>query len=494
MNESPTLDDFERSVVHALNVKADQLVVDDEATFDADGPPPPPITVITSARDSSGAAGPRSVRRHRRRLVAVAAAVVLLVGGAAILRTGSGDSGSVVASQPVAWYSDDVSSMEVPSLLPDGWTLTDVHPDSPGPTNQTTWQLFAVDGPSPLSRGVVVGSEPTASRSLPVGPTLTVRGQDAVAAPSNHPFVPAGAVEVDWAEGDYFHDVVAVGMTRDEVVDFLDSLTPRAGGAAGFDAPPGASLDELDTVTDAEQLHSKGARYTGPDGVGSLTVTADDVPFGGGLVHRLVGEPHTGGLMIRNGDDDWSFVSLFRADGWTVDLSTDSPAIEDQPGGLEATLDSLRPITPQALLDTALAQPVRRTATVDGWDVEVHGQNEDLAVCLTPPAHDPVCTLGFSDRELTTASALVDGEWVVVALTDGTTPTIATEPLRDAEPDGAEGDGDDDDRETLDGVIDRSDGRLVELVRVPASADAVSVMLPDSANTAYGTGHLRPGS
>jgi hypothetical protein len=481
MNESPALDDFERSIAHTLNVKANQLVVDDEEAFDADVPPP-----VTLVRVPSDAPRPRWIRQHRRRLLAMAAAVVLLAGGAAILRTSSSDSGSVVASQNVAWYSDDVSSLEVPSLLPDGWTITDVYPDSPAPADRTTWQLFAVDGPSPLSRGVLVGSEPNLDRSLPDEPTLTVRGQDAVTSPSNHPFIPAGAVEVDWAEGDYFHDVMAVGMTQAEVVAFLESLTPRAEGEAGFDAPPGASLDELDTVTLPEQMHSTGVTYTGPEGVGSLTVTVDDVPFGGGLIHRLVGEPHAGGLMIRNGDDDWYFVSLLRADGSTVDLSTNSPAIGEQPGGMEATLDSLRPTARRALLDMALAQPVRKTATVDGWRVVVHGRSEDLAVCLTPPARDPVCTLGFSDGDLTTASALVDGEWVVVALTDGGTPTVETEPLYDAV--------DDDDREALDGVVDRSDGRLVRLVRVPAHADAVSVMVWDTANTAYGTGHLRPGS
>jgi hypothetical protein len=322
--------------------------------------------------------------------------------------------------------------------------------------------------------------------------TLTVRGQDAAASPSNDPVIPAGTVEVDWDEGDYSHDVVAVGMTQDEVVDFLESLTPRAEGEAGFDAPADSSLPELDTVTEAEQDRSWGTRYTGPEGVGDLSVSANDVPFGGGLIHRLLGEPHDGGLMIRNGDDDWSFVSLLRPDGWAVDVSTGSPTIVDQPGGIEATLDSLQPAERQELLDMALAQPVRKTATVDGWTVEVHGQTEDLAVCLTPPAHDPVCTLGYSSEELTTASALVDGEWVVVALTtDGRTPTVATEPPPTAESDSA---GDDFDSETLDGVVDRSNGRVVELVRIPADADAVSVMIFDSPNTASGTGHLRPGS
>jgi hypothetical protein len=480
MNESPTLDDFERSIAHTLHVKAGQLVVDDEETFDADVSP-----TVMMVRVSSDATRPGWIRQHRRRLLAMAAAVALLVGGAAILRTGSSNSGSVVASQNVVWYSD-VSSMEVPSLLPDGWTIADVFPDNPGPSNGTTWQLFAVDGPSPLSRGVIVSSEPDAGRGLPPGPTLTVRGQDAVTGPSNQPGIPAGAVEVDWAEGDYFHDVVAVGMTLDEVVDFLESLTPRAGGEAGFEAPPGASLDELDTVTDAEQTHSWGGRFTGPEGVGSLTVSAYNVSFGGGLLHRLVGEPHAGGLMIRY--DDWD-VSLLRPDGWTVDMSTDSSAIGEQPGGIEATLDSLQPADPQELLDMALAQPVRETATVDGWTVEVHGLTEDLGVCLTPPAHEPVCALGQSYRGLTTASALVGGEWVVVALTDGRTPTFETGPLPNAEPDSAA-----DDYETLEGVVDRSDGRVVELVRVPADADAVSVTIWETPNSGFGTGHLRPDS
>src|SRR6266508_4720686 len=118
MNESPTLDDFERSIAHTLNVKADQLVVDHEETFDADVPPP-----VALVRVSSDAARPRWIRQHRRRLLAMAAAVAVLVGGAAILRTRSSNSGSVVASQNVVWYSDDVSSLEVPSLLPDGWTI-----------------------------------------------------------------------------------------------------------------------------------------------------------------------------------------------------------------------------------------------------------------------------------------------------------------------------------------------------------------------------------
>lgn len=488
MNDSPTLDDFERSIAHTLNVKADQLVVDDEETFDADVLPP--VTMVPVPSDP---ARPGWIRQHRRRLLAMAAAVALLVGGVAILRTRSSNSASVVASQNVVWY-DDAPAIEVPTLLPEGWTITSV--SSGPPTRETpptpiTWQLFAVDGPSPLSRGVIVASEHDSDRGLPPGPTVTVRGRDAATGPSNQPGIPAGAVEVDWAEGDYFHDVVAVGMTQDEVVDFLDSLTPRADGAAGFDAPPGAPLDELDTVTDAEVTHSWGSQFTGPDGVGSLRVAATDVSFGGGLLHRLVGEPHAGGFMIREGGDDWDSVSLLRPDGWTVDLWVDSSsAIAEQLGGIEAILDSLRPADRQQLLDMALAQPVRKTATIDGWNIEVRGLTRDLAVCLTPPAHEPVCTLGSSFRGLTTGSALVDGEWVVVALSDGGTPTFETSRLPDEQHSADEHY----DAEILEGPRTRSDGLVISLVHVPDGVDAVEVTIWDTPNSGYGSGHVRPGS
>lgn len=484
MNESPTLDDFERTIAHTLNVKADQLVVDDEETFDADVSP-----TVALVRVPSDATRPRWIRQHRRRLLAMAAAVALLVGGAAILRTRSSNSGSVVASQNVVWASDNAFSMEVPSVLPDGWTITDVAPGEDWPTNSITWQLFAVDGPSPLPRGVLLGSEPAVSPEAPSGATITVRGEDAVTGPSNQPGIPVGAVEVDWAEGDFYHDVVAVGMTEDEVVDFLNSLTPRADGEPGFDAPAGTSLPELDVVTEADRVHMWGSTYRGPGGVGSLTIHAEDAPFGGGLLHRLVGEPYAGGQIIRNGDDDYQSVSLLRADGWAVDLSIQSPTILQEPGLLEAILESLQPVERQQLLDMALAQPVTKTAIVDGWSVEVRGQYEDLAMCLTSPGHDPVCTLAYSDPELTSGSALVDDEWVIVALTDGKTPWFETDPSRNAQPDSAV---DSDDYETLEGTVVRSDGQVVELVRVPAHVEAVQVMVPDGPNRWHGTGHLRP--
>ena len=67
MNDSPTLDDFERSIAHTLNVKAGQLVVDDEENFDTDVSP-----TVMMVRVSSDATRPGWIRQHRRRLLAMA--------------------------------------------------------------------------------------------------------------------------------------------------------------------------------------------------------------------------------------------------------------------------------------------------------------------------------------------------------------------------------------------------------------------------------------
>jgi hypothetical protein len=100
----------------------------------------------------------------------------------------------------------------------------------------------------------------------------------------------------------------------------------------------------------------------------------------------------------------------------------------------------------------------------------------------------------YSYGGLTAGSTLIDGDWVVVALTDGKVPTIQTEaPGGNHLPDS--GIDDDFDSEILQGERSDSDGHVVVLVHVPADAEAVSITIPDAGrNESSGFGFERPGS
>jgi hypothetical protein len=81
-----------------------------------------------------------------------------------------------------------------------------------------------------------------------VGPS-----EDATAGPDA-----LGAARVE----DVLHPAIAVGMTRTELVRYLDSLAVRDDPATGFDAPAGGALSEVDTVADRDPYFSS-AVYEG---------------------------------------------------------------------------------------------------------------------------------------------------------------------------------------------------------------------------------------
>ncbi|HEY3139987.1 MAG TPA: hypothetical protein VGJ86_02605 [Acidimicrobiales bacterium] len=471
------MNDFEQTVVRTLQAKADQVVVDDEAQFHADDGAQP-LSLVPGP--------PAASTRPRRRgwLVAVAAALAVLVGGAAVVRGLGADHPDVTmpSADDVMWSpSDQGVAALVPSALPEGWNLAEVHAGVSLKEVPTTWQLFGVDGASPLPEGVVVGSHQKGAEVLSGEPTHRVQGHPAFMGPTTSPYVPAGALEIEWAADDVFHNVVAVGLTEAALLDFLDSLDPRTDPATGFDVPSGASLTELGATTTDDQVTISTVGYADPDGAGDLSVMVYSSNFGGGLLHRLVGEPHGDGFVIRGGDQDYRFVSLARGDGSVVDVSTRSGP--QDPGWLDLAVDSLVPVTRAQLVDMGVAQPVTVTSTVGQWTVEVHGHNGgSVAMCLTPVSGATMCTLAQSQMGFTTGSALVGGEWIVVALTDDSSEpaTIETSPSSLAEPESF-------DSETLRGEREESDGHVTELVSVPEAVDAVLVLVAtDSGGSGYG--------
>jgi hypothetical protein len=478
MNETPVLDDFEQAVVHTLQVKADQVVVDD-GSFSPDAPEP-----LRLRQQSPGAVA----RPGRARLaLAVAAAIAVLVGAAVVLRTSSTDDADLATGSPgfPGPAADDTTAALMPDMAPEGWTLADIthFRSSPEPT---TWQLFAVDGPSPLPRAVLVmsyvsvtmeqlGESPTID-----DPTHRVRGRPArLGAPTEQPGLPDDALELDWVNGDVEHNAVAIGLTEEELLDFVESLQPRPDAVAGFDAPADAALPQLDEVTnvgsDARTVHT-GVVYQSPDGEGVLEiVTRSEPTLGGGLLYRMVGEPHGDGYLYHGGSGGTgrSFRGV-RPDGWEVEVRTDG--VDPGSRWLEGVVDSLRPTTYQDLVELALTHPLTTTATVGDRTVEVHATATSVeALCVTSGAGDRACSL-VDDQvssPVSTGSLMLGGEWIVVALCDGAVPTtFETAP-------------------NVPGLVDpsfvpqtlqperaQSDGQLVELVIMPDDADVAAVGIP----------------
>jgi hypothetical protein len=390
---------------------------------------------------------------------------------------------------------DDGVAGFLPAALPEGWTLQDLNA---GHTlvarSQATWQLFGDDGPSPLSRGVLVGSIANDEGRVIEGATQTVRGHPASVGPSPEPQAPAGALRASWIDGDVVHDATAVGMTETELVAFLESLAPHEDPATGVAAPADTGLPEVDTAIVGDQ-YTAGATYAGPVGNNdTVRVTTESPDLYGGLLQRLVGEPSAGGFAIHGvtgGDEDYPFVSLAREDGWTIEvMSQASQSVAQDPALLDDLLDNMEQVTTQQLVDVGLAEPVTATGTVGGWTIEVHGTDTaEVAMCLTPEAGERACTTAedWPVPGLTTGSAVVGGQWILTVVTDGTvTPTVRPAPNGDRE--GPE----DLSQDPLDGERGRSGDHVIEVFAIPADVDTVGVMVSTGQSEATGRTYDRP--
>lgn len=484
MTDTPTLDDIEQQVIRTLSAKADQIVVEDTPFRPREVAPGEVVWLAPAPR------------RHRR-VLAVAAAAAVLVGAVGIVhRLSSPDDADMTLSTTLAGQRYAMraagTAAFVPARLPEGWTLQQW---SPGSTmfggSEVRWQLFGGREAAPVGRGVLVGSATNdAARVIP-NPTHSVRGQAATVGPSPDPRAPAGTLTASWIDGDVVHDALAVGTTEAELVAFLESLVALEDPATGFEEPAAGGLSEIDAAAVDDQYTSS-LTYAGPGGENdTITVTAESSDHYGGLFHRLVGEPGSDGLMIHgqlDGDPDLPFVSLARDDGWTIEvLSQGSPSVAQGPALLNAIVASLEPVTGQQLVDIGLAAPVTATEAVGEWTIELHGTGVDnLAMCLTSGSGETVCSTAESSAGapgLTTGSAIVGGEWIVAALTDGPDPAVVQ-----TAPSLAHGWPEDFSPEELGGERQRSGDRLAQVFAIPSDVEAVDVMIPigeEAAGFAY---------
>jgi hypothetical protein len=481
MTDSTLLDDVERQLSRALRVKAEQVVVADEP-FDPDAGTP--LHVVPLTRD----------RTPGRRALAAAAAAVVVVGlGAAAVQIArqARVPGSPTVAMAAARYTvrEDGPAGFVPATLPPGWALRDMNVGATtSPGYGARWQLFGSAG-SPMAQGVVVGTVRNEEHRVIEGATGTVQGRPAEVGPAPDPTAPPGAIQAVWIDGGIVHEAIAVGMDDAELGAFLDALVPRDDPATGFDAPGGTPLPEVARAV-VEDSYTTSVVYADPAG-GTVTLTATSSDRYGGLLHRLAGEPAPDGYVrhgTSGGDPASAFVSVARSDGWTVDVAGSGLATAAQdPAILDGILASAAPVTTRQLVDLGVAQPVTATYAADGWTVELHGTpSVAVALCLTPEAGGtPSCTTAedASPWGLAAGSALVDGRWLVATVSDREPATIRTAALDPARTI---------DREDLT-PADRPGTPAVQVVTVPADAEAVEVTVPTVGGQAVGFVYGRPG-
>jgi hypothetical protein len=457
-----------------------------------------PPALATALREAAATVPPadhdlavvrRRAQRHRRRRFAatsVAAAAVLVVGGLGVHRLTAEDADVVVPASVSGWErTSQDATLHVPTSTPEGWTLelldTSPYPDEPdGPA---TSQLFAADGRPPLGRGVVVTSR-AAEESDVIDGTYTVRGQPAGI---EGPGVSArpGTLYVSWIEDGVFHEATALGVSEAELSGFLDSLVPNDDPTTGFTAPPGGALPELDAVTSRRPSVSS-VWYRGPDDR-EISITAES-PGAGTLISRLEGEPRGDGVIVRNLDDeDYPHIVLTRRDGWSVTAAVEAGS--PNPALLERFIDDVEPTTTGQLVDSGAVGPATTVATVGDTTVEVHGTDAvDLAICLTPATSRPLCSgvVDLHEFGFTSASFVVDGEWVIVTITDGHEPGQVLD-MSEATPDNI-----DSGVRPLDGERANSGGRVIEVVAIPDDVDELMAQSPMTDAGSQGFGYFRP--
>ena len=466
-------DTLERDLARTLTAKADQLdVADPPPTFRLDVRPPATVVHLT----------PHRSRRQRTAVAAAAAVAVLALAGARVIvghdtrpDVAMGDQAPVAARYGAP---GDGPVGFLPATVPAGWALSTIEAaTSAFGAVPHHWQLFGADDAVPLTRGVLVATSDDDGRVVPT-PNAVVHGVPAAVGPTPDPSHPAGALSVQWIEGDIAHDAIAVGMGADELVAFVDGLTVRADPTAGFDAAGPAGLREVGSATVAATWGSS-VSYQGPDGsAATVRITSSSSDPYGGLLHRFDGAPGADGwASVRRGPfSGLGAGALFavRPDGWSVEVGGAGSEPVD-PTILDAFLGALRPTSSSGLVDLARAQPVTARYEVGERTVEVHGTpSEDVGVCVGSAGTALVCATAEAvggDSRITAASLVVDGRWLLVTFTGDRRADVQTAPADPArwqeydavvlEP-GARGSG---------------PGVDVDLYDVPSDAEAVEAVV-----------------
>ncbi|HKY66479.1 MAG TPA: hypothetical protein VJM49_08925 [Acidimicrobiales bacterium] len=463
-------DTLERDLARTLTAKADQVDVAEPPPMFADGDRHSAVVIHLSPRRSG-------LRRAVLAAAGVAAVVAVVVAGTTARR----DEPEVAVERPDRRTSGAAGVgadplVFLPSSVPEGWSLVAVDA-APGrfEIGPQQWQLFGAPDRVPGSPGVLVGTAPRGDRVI-VEPNDRIHGAPAEVGDPDDPSHPAGSVTAQWIEGDVVHDVVAVGMSGHDVVEFLDALVARDDPGAGFDAPADTALRESGAAT---VLAAAGASVTyaaphDPDHTVQITTASTDVH--GGLLHRLDGTagPDGWSLVRRVTSDDGGprLVSAVRPDGWTVDLAGWN-GVDD--ATLDAFLASLELASGDDLIDLASAQPVTARYAFADRTVEVHGtEREPVGMCVTGAGGaEPSCSTAEAlpvEGRLAASSLVVDGRWVVVTISGDDALDVHTAPADPA------GWADHDSRELSPAAMVHRGGVDVAVYEVPGGTKAVEAV------------------
>ena len=406
---------------------------------------------------------PRGRRRRWRRVGVAAAAVVLVLAAGAVVTQAGDDGRGRTRTQ------SSTATTPMPEASADATPSTDAAPDgasAPGwvPEDLTLWSVRwstapgAVGGLDNLQLftraaggGVLVDIQPANPGSSSGGDPLTVRGLPATVTPAKE--FPESSSTVFWQE-DASLSATFTGMTVDEAVAVLDSLSWRSDDHQDGFAPPGDGSVELAAETEpdpggaapvstVEFVYADDALTVMPGESRQLTVRATSAVGGVSrqtLLALLNGEggPEADGA-VRSYDPTYGTLQVVWPDGrqWWIDANA-SALTEDELAQVAAGMAPTSGEQLETMAAEAAARvedlPVVAAATVgSGAEITVRGPDgAGLLLCLTPgDAGDEQCADPFDETALAggpagplVAHIVVDGRWFVVAATTGEPVTI----------------------------------------------------------------------
>lgn len=294
------------------------------------------------------------------------------------------------------------------------------------------YQLFKTgdDGDA----GILVWLQPGGDDGACCDP-VTVRGQDGTIGEAKD--FPDSADTVNWNESGAAVSATFTGMSADDAVAFLDTLDWRSDDPfEGFASPEGAPLSLVGETTDDPDatgldlnaefvyLGAGGAAESGP--LRAQTSVPSQAPeegvFGADyLTTWLHGTPDDEGALVAF--DPFGILTVARPDGTTVSIDGHGAPVDDE-DVLHQIADNLAPITGDELdalehsaNDRIVALPLLASAEAAQATLEVRGRDEYFALCATRNETEPRCQPGLEDLggPIVTASAVIDGDWVVAA-------------------------------------------------------------------------------
>ena len=383
------------------------------------------------------AAGDRG-RRWPRWPLPVTAAVLVLVVGCAALVLSDDDGTQVQVGRPGPNEPDleirttALGDPLVPQWVPEDLALTE--------GSWGTGEVFSDYGPMQLfldgdQAGVAIEIGPSLPGTILGDEFVTVRGTEGSVTHSNR-----ADLRVHWQE-DASLTATVRGLSQDEALAFLDSLTWRSDDhAAGFAPPSGRALSLVGENLDARPATHVYLTYSNPTGrtltLRSLAGTGR--PSSSYLIGWLLDGRRDDGTVGLFDPDVAGEIELRWPDGNSLDLRGTGLSRDE----MRRVVASLAPAGPDALaqLETQssshLAElPLIAEATLPSGTVQRREAGDEHAACLRLGDAEPVCPnfsylpTWFDVSDSVVANFALDGTWYVIAVASQPVTIAGGDPL-----------------------------------------------------------------